>query len=700
MTRVAAAGEAATLSRELSEFLIELSIGLHKNAIYPAGHPLLENTSSELQRRLDALLKERVGLSLGVARHQLIIEGVATDEKNPVLRELALRLHRHHLGAVKFTQGVTEDELVDMLAKVSVDAGRLPRPLGMEGPEILAQWAHIRLYPMTFAQLQLLEEDPNATEEGPGLEDQIRAAGAGSRSAQLWIGLARAALVKQSGVVVNEDDPDSTDPTVVAKAIEEVKRDTAYDQVVVGYLLQIAEELKVKGGRDAAALTKRVSSLVGTLSPETLKRLLEMGGDVRQRRKFVSDAAQGMAVEAVVDLVKAAADTSHQTISHSMVRMLSKMAAHADNGTPEARTQADGALREQVQQLLTGWALEDPNPDGYRLTLDKIAKRAPLFLNADQNIGIEPERLLAMGLEIETLGDQVWRSVDAMLARDDLAPLLNLIDNAPAVWMRDVLWRHVGTPARLRAQLERDPLPTAVLQRMAKRMGAAAADPLFDALETAPDERAQERLLSILEQAGPPVGALILERLPSMRWAIVRPLIAMLGKHPEWECGYDASQLLSHADPLVRREALRQLLRNPATRDEAILRALADADEGSLRLALGAAMTNCPRDAAALLRVRADDATVNADLRALGIRALASHKGSDTVAWLAARVVKVGKLIKRPTLASKSPEMLAALEGLATHWREHAGAREALALAAASADSEIRDAVSPRGSAA
>jgi hypothetical protein len=91
---------------------------------------------------------------------------------------------------------------------------------------------------------------------------------------------------------------------------------------------------------------------------------------------------------------------------------------------------------------------------------------------------------------------------------------------------------------------------------------------------------------------------------------------------------------------------------------------------------------------------------VNADLRALGIRALASHKSNDTVAWLAGRVVKVGKLIKRATLASKSPEMLAALEGLATHWRDHAGAREALALAAASSDSEIRDAVSPRGSAA
>ena len=34
-------GESAALSRDLADFLIELSIALHKNAIYPSGHPLL-----------------------------------------------------------------------------------------------------------------------------------------------------------------------------------------------------------------------------------------------------------------------------------------------------------------------------------------------------------------------------------------------------------------------------------------------------------------------------------------------------------------------------------------------------------------------------------------------------------------------------------------------------------------------------------
>ncbi|MEA3244697.1 MAG: hypothetical protein U9Q74_00930 [Gemmatimonadota bacterium] len=298
---VAGGAAAATLSRELSDFLIELSIGLHKNAIYPPGHPLLEGATTGITHRLGALLQMRSTLTLGVARQQLIIEGVATDESNPVLRDLAQRLHKHHLGAVKFTAGVRLEEVADALATVAVDVGRRAKPLGLEGPEVLQKWEHVRLFPLTFEQLQLLDEDPN-TAEG----DELR--GDRSRAAQLWIGLARAAIAANT----DEDSAkaESADPVLVAKAIDEHKRDAAYDQVVVGYLLQIAEELKKKGGKDAAALQKRISRLVATLQPDTLTRLLEMGGDTKQRKKFVLDATQGMAVDAIVELVQAAADSS------------------------------------------------------------------------------------------------------------------------------------------------------------------------------------------------------------------------------------------------------------------------------------------------------------------------------------------------------------------------------------------------------
>src|SRR3989441_6105287 len=87
-----------------------------------------------------------------------------------------------------------------------------------------------------------------------------------------------------------------------------------------------------------------------------------MGGDFAQRRQFVSDAADGMAVDAVLDILKAAAETSHETISHSLVRLLSKLAVHAEAGAAPVRPQADAALPEQVQRLLARRTLGDPHP--------------------------------------------------------------------------------------------------------------------------------------------------------------------------------------------------------------------------------------------------------------------------------------------------------------------------------------------------
>src|SRR5216683_5923971 len=101
------------------------------------------------------------------------------------------------------------------------------------------------------------------------------------------------------------------------------------------------------------------------------------GGDFAQRRQFVSDAADGMAVDAVLDILKAAAETSHETISHSLVRLLSKLAAHAEAGAAPVRPQADAALREQVQRLLAGWTLTDPNPGAYGAALQRMARAVP-----------------------------------------------------------------------------------------------------------------------------------------------------------------------------------------------------------------------------------------------------------------------------------------------------------------------------------
>lgn len=690
MSHPGGGAESATLSRELADFLIELSIGLHKNAIYPPGHPLLEGATAGIVRRLDALLSKRSSLSLGVARQQLIIEGVATDENNPVLRDLAQRLHRHHLGAVKFMSGVTGAEVADALATIAVDVGRRDRPLGLEGQDVLQKWEHVRLFPLTFETLELLEEEPETE------SDQMR--GDRSRAAQLWIGLARAAIAADAEDQ-DDDKTESTDPVLVAKAIDEHKKDAAYDQVVVGYLLQIAEELKKKGGKDAAALQRRISRLVATLQPDTLARLLEMGGDIRQRRKFVLDATQGMAVDAVVELVQAAASSSGQNVSHSLVRMLSKLAVHADEGAPLGRAAADGALRDSVHRLISDWTLEDPNPDGYRRALEKMSMAAPVFSTGDDAYPCEPERLLAMGIEIETLGDPVWRALTAMAAARDLRPLLTLLDQAPEGWMREELWRQVATPDVLQRQLDRDTLDHEVIERLVARMGLAAVPLLLDALESS-DERTAAMYVEMMVKLGDEIGPFVMGRLDGSRSAQQRLLLSILTKLGRAPAGFNLATWVQHPDGAVRREVFRTLLRDPDHRDGAIAEALSDPDERIVRLALGAAMSNCPPTAATALMERADDPALTADLRALGIRAMASCKEPSILEYLLGRTAGKRSFFRRNALATTSPEMLAALAGLATHWASDPRAREVLAAAASSSDKEVRDTVARRGGSA
>src|SRR5690554_6132277 len=107
------------LSRELNELLLELGLTLQRYALYPGGHPSVDAAVSLLTRRLEQLLMDRELLSVGVARRQLVVEGVATEASHPVLRMVAERLHRHRIGVVSFRRGVGAEELAAALRAVA-----------------------------------------------------------------------------------------------------------------------------------------------------------------------------------------------------------------------------------------------------------------------------------------------------------------------------------------------------------------------------------------------------------------------------------------------------------------------------------------------------------------------------------------------------------------------------------------------------
>ena len=674
--------ERATLSRPLADFLIELSIALHKHAIYPEGHPSLGPAAAALAERASLLLDERPSLSLGVARNQLVIEGLATDSRHPVLRELAGRLHRHHLGAVTFRRGVDGSEVASVLRTLAVDAERSGQPLGLGSPARLREWSHVELHPLTYERLELAD-DQGARAEG------------GARAAELWLGLARAALAAEA----SSDTPPPTEPAVIAQAIDAHPGGdaAAYDQVIVGYLLQIAEELKVAGSAAAVALRRRTSRLIAALSPETLRRLIAMGGDFTQRRNFVYDATNSMAVDAVLEIVKAAADTSHQTISHALVRMFSKLAAHAEHGAEAVRPQADAALREQTQQLLEGWTLTDPNPGAYGAALARMSRSAPLFAaRRDGRHPPEPERILAMALELELVDSQMLATADRVVAAGRLGALLDLLGKLPAD-NRAVapVWGRIATPDVVRQLVEREPIDFRTVERLVPRVGVGAVAPLLEALAVAQSRGARRGLLAQLATLGPAVAPLVIARLDDPRWYVTRNLLALLDELPSLPADFSPARYTNHADARVRREAVKLQLRVPAERDRALVAALGDADSRTVRLALTRALERCPEAALPLLAARATDRTLTADLRVLALRALGTSPSRAALETLL-RVCSAGRtLLGKAKLAPKSPELLVALAALATTWRSDARARAVLARAAAAADPEIRAATDP-----
>jgi hypothetical protein len=678
----------ATLSRELSDFLVELSITLNKHAIYPQNHPLLDVAVDGVANRLGMLfVGDRDSLSIGVARRQLIIEGVATDPLNPVLKELAQRLHQHHVGALKFTRGITRDELAAALAALSVDPTRAEKPIGHDTERLGEVWHHVRFFPLTYDRLQLIEDDPG---EPPSTDKMLA-----GRATQLWIGLARAALVSD---VVGEkkksdaDDDAALEPAAVARAIDEHQREEAYDQVIVGYLLQIGEELKTAEGPEAAGLQRRVSHLVGSLKQSTLERLLEMGGDKVQRRKFLLDASQGITVDAVLDIVKAASAAEGQTVSHSMLRMLSKLAHHPSANATGMRGKTDPSIRDVMRRLIDDWSLDDPNPEAYRQALENMSSLRNLSDKASNGAhatDVEPERMIQIAIEIGAMGPQVHMAMEDLARTGKIETLLDLVERAPSVGASAPVWDFLVEEGVFESLLSQQRYDMPLITRFARKLGPAAAPSLLAAATRIEEAKTRAQFYDLL-QTVKDVGARVAEALPVAPPAVQRELLALLGKLDTLPSGFSPHAYLESEEPLVRREAVRLLLKNPSERDETIVSALSDPDDRVVFAGLSAAQDKCPALGINLIKQRVDRGELDSQLRTMGIRIVAQRKNADALEWLLPYVLTETNWARRPKLRPSSPEMLAALSMIASHWRNDPGAETVLKLAAQSRDPEVR----------
>ena len=666
------------LPPELQELVQELALAVHKRGIYPDSHPMLRGSVESLSRRFRSVLSNRGQLSLGVSRRRLIVDGLATDESNTLLADLAERLYEHELGVVSFLATLTLSTLEEFVAAISVSPARGGEPLGARGRPQLARWKDLTLTRVAFDRLELKDD---------GTSDVERRESRERRAAELWMGLARATLAGGS------IDGALEDPKRLAELItREVGRD-GFDAAILGLLRQLIGELD-DGAMRESLLRQRVSDLVQNLDDGTLSRLLQMGGDNNASSAFLERACESLTATAVVRLTRFAANGAGQPIAGAMLRLLAKLARDADSRRIMSRS-VDHALRTVIRRMLADWKLIDPNPEAYTVVLSDIATTS-LEPQADLGRDVcEAERILQIGVATDSIGPSVEAALARLIATSGVAAAVDCLLACDASPLRDSLVDRLINETTFREELALDRPAVAVLQRAVSRLGARAVAPLMQELERRGDADAVW-IVDLLTRIGEDGMAAMGETLSTLSPRVLRHVIAVFDRCDAWPASTDPMEYARHADSGVRREAIRYVLKRDATRENGILTGLRDSDIRIFNLALGAMSGTCTIEAARAIMSRLGSPDLSDELRARAIRALADARHHEVRTWLEQRATTKHWLFRTTRLRKPSLELYAVVNAIATRNEDEPQSRRILALARKSRNPDVRRAAMPR----
>jgi hypothetical protein len=469
-----------------------------------------------------------------------------------------------------------------------------------------------------------------------------------------------------------------TDAPGLAAALQRSSGDERSETELAGALRLLVEEPPY--GREAMA-----SELVAALGARGLAPLLRrFAGDVPARRRLILAAGRNLTPDAAARLVLAAAVAWDRPCSRPFMEVLAKLTRAANAGDAGC----DTAIRGLMRLVADRWG--DVSADSSSYTYDDMvetAQRTPPHPQAYP----EPERLIELAVELDTLTGETWRAVGDMVDTGRLPELLAILRRAPrGSRAAEGVVQHVATPGRLRSLLDQEPIDYAALDALVPALGISAAEPLLDRLAQMQSREERQPLVDRVSSLGPAAASLVVARLDDPSWYTQANMLAVLRT---WKLAPESVSLKkhgAHADARVRRETLQLLLEaDPGRRDEAILLGLRDHDPQNVHMVLQSARGACPARAVNALSFLVEAPTTPPFLRLPAIRLL-GELGSSAALDVLLRLVDGGSsLLGRRKLAPKSSEMLAALASL-RGYRGDKRAAELLAAAESSRDDELR----------
>jgi HEAT repeat protein len=629
--------------------LRDLINAVGKATMYPPSHRFVVESAAQLVERLTPLVEERGALTLGVTPKGFLLDGVSVDPLPPILKEFAARLHRKNVGTIRVAEGVTATEVTAMLAALADhDAAE---HVGREG------WRSetIRIDPLLYEVLGFTDSP---------FDHELDEA--------FWGELVEAAFGRR----LTDVEGEPTTAQVASAITERVERSPEEARRVFEALASFSSAIAARGERGPSGARKRFTEVLSALARPTQLHLVQAAPSPSARRRFLADTLRVVPPTLLLQLLESVAESDGEPISSQLRSMLGKLALG-----PDGSISATASFTAQVLGIVDQWeGGDDPEPGAAD----------------DARLVVEPARTLSLGLELASASRSVLVAARLMRDRGQFVEVLELVDapggDEPTV---DSILGAVLEPGLLPRLLAAPAPDFMLIERVVQRTKEAAVPALLEGLERADNRTARRRLLDLLTQVGPGVEPVLMQRLDRAPWYLARNILVVLAQLPPVTNPEPILRALRHEEPRVRHEALKVLLRHPATRDRAISDVLEGGDEGQTRIALNSLGGHCPPSLVA--PVLAVIGHPNAELQLQAVRLLADSSSPLVVPQLLTLVRTRGGFLRRLRLLPSTPLMLEALTVLATRWANHRPVIAILQMAGKSTDAQVRAAVGSTG---
>lgn len=674
----------------IQQLLMRFAGTLNRRRAYAPTHPMVLAAEEQLLEQTQAALAGRSTLSIGVAHHELLIDGEPHDTKSGYARELATRLHRRGVGAITFESGLTLEQLRAALGWLAME------PDGSADAAPVQNGVHIT----RIAYDHLV------------LDDAIR--DAESAVASLWRTLAElaefgvdaarggASASRERSAESTASPADRQPSTVGADGISRFADagspdGSGYDTDAILAMLRTSLQNPAVARRTAVALLeltnhgvtaiaegreligRQLLSMLDRLGTSAFGPIVRSLTDRAMRQRFVTQVVDVLPIDAAVTWLNAAASASQQNLSHQMLRIMTKLSTLA---TDRGDAATESTFREAAHDLVNNWELADPNPSMHVELLDRIAnfERAHgARFNADiatVSSIVESARVVQMALEMDFGGEDTVAAAEALIAEGAGRQLMQWIadagNTATATWLRQV----ATSDRAVRQLLLTEPVDRLEARALLEVLDASSADTLLDVLAESGTRGTRLIVRQRLSELGEAITGRLLARLEAAPWYLVRNILTLLHdaavqRGGAADAGETIVQLIEHPQVQVRVEALRLLLLSDASaRDSAIRRALRDDNERMVVVALQALAdasetgARLPTHIVTQLMALVDDGAQSEPIRARAVRTMAYARTDAVRDWLLSHVVRRTKVLRRLILIEPTPVTVSALQVL------------------------------------